>query len=302
MLRRRLITLALLFLCTPAHALDKQSSAHGGQLSGADHGFALSGNLLLGAAVINPSYAARPDNTGHALLRAAAHFDIDLIGSRLSIPVDINMFTDRDRAGGRKLVPSELDIITGLTSTWSIDRMAIEFGARFEGDFPADRGGYSQSYVDVRTRLLFALSAFEPAVHDALLGGDVTGALTLGVFAYNPTYAARPDNTGIALFRYAINLNMQLTERFFLGFDATFFTDRERGIVVPTECDITPAIGVHILEGLNVNLAYERDMPIDRGDYVQQLLFVQLSWDFTIYEADHYPRSTLTQLRRRPRL
>ena len=43
----------------------------------------------------NPTYAARPDNTGLALFRYAAHFDFDLIGRRLSIPLDLNMFTDR---------------------------------------------------------------------------------------------------------------------------------------------------------------------------------------------------------------
>lgn len=288
-----------------SHALDKQSSAHGGQLGGAESGFALSGGLLLGAAVVNPSYAARPDNSGHALLRAAAHFDIDLIGSRLSIPVDLNMFTDRDRPGANKLVPSELDVITGLTSTWPVDRMAIELGARFEGDFPIDRGGYSQRYVDVRGRLLFALSAFEPSVQDALWGGDLTGALTLGIFAVNPSYAARPDNTVIALFRYALHLTLHLTTRFFVAFDAVFFTDREKVIVAPSECDITPEIGVSLLPGLDLHVAYERDMPIDRGGLVQQLLLVHLSWDFSLVEADKPDEpptaASLSSLRRRVR-
>jgi hypothetical protein len=291
---------ACLCACSVSHALDKQSSAHGGQLGGAESGFGLTGSVLFGAAVINPSYAARPDNTGLALLRAAAHFDIDLIGSRLSIPVDLNMFTDRERRGLAKLIPTELDIITGLTSTWPVDRMALELGARFEGDFPVDRGGYSQSYADVRARMLFALSAFEPGVQDALAGGDVTGALTLGVFAYNPTYAARPDNTGLALFRYALHLTMHVTTRFFVSFDAVFFTDREQVIVTPSECDITPEIGMSIVPGLDVHIAYERDMPIDRGGLVQQLLLAHLSWDFSLYETDPDPAS-LTSLRRRAR-
>jgi hypothetical protein len=300
---RRSAALALFIVCWlpcgVSRALDKQSSAHGGELGGAERGFALSGNVLLGAAVVNPSYAARPDNSGHALLRAAAHFDIDLIGSRLSIPVDLNVFTDRDRAGGRKLIPSELDVITGLTSTWPIDRMALELGARFEGDFPVDRGGYSQRYVDVRARLLFALSAFQPSVQDALLGGDLTGALTLGVFAVNPSYAARPDNTGIALFRYALHLTLHVSTRFFVGFDAVFFTDREKNIVAPSECDITPELGVTLLSGLELHVAYERDMPIDRGGLVQQLLLVHLSWDFSLVEAEK-PEAA-TNLRRRAR-
>jgi hypothetical protein len=294
--------LVLLWLLpSGAEALDKQSSAHGGQLGGAESGFGVTGSVLLGAAVINPTYAARPDNTGLALVRAAAHFDIDLIGSRLSIPVDLNVFTDRERRGARKLIPSELDIITGLTSTWPVDRMALEVGARFEGDFPVDRGGFSQRYADVRGRLLFALSAFEPAVQDALWGGDVTGALTLGVFAYNPTYAARPDNTGIALFRYALHLTLHLTTRFFVAFDAVFFTDREQVIVAPSECDITPEIGFSIIPGLDLHVAYERDMPIDRGGLVQQLLLAHLSWDFSLIEPEPEPEpepASLTSLRK----
>lgn len=292
-------TAAALVLCvlcimpgSLAHALDKQSSAHGGQVGGSDSGFALSGNLLLGVAAYNPSYAARPDNSGKALLRAAAHFDVDLIGSRLSIPVDLNMFTDRERAGGEKLIPSELDVITGVTSTWPIDRTALELGARFEGDFPVDRGGLSQRYVDLRARLLFAASAFVPSLQEALLGGDLTGALTLGLFAYNPSYAARPDNTGLAMFRYALHLTLRVTPRFFVAFDATFFTDRQRGVVAPSECDITPEIGVSLIEGLDLHLAYERDMPIDRGDLVQQLLLIHLSWDFSLISAEESPTAS----------
>lgn len=284
--------------CSRGRALDKQSSAHGGQVGGSDSGFALSGNLLLGVAAYNPSYAARPNNTGKALLRAAAHFDVDLIGSRLSIPVDLNMFTDRERPGGEKLIPTELDVITGVTSTWPIDLAALELGARFEGDFPVDRGSYSQRYVDLRARLLFATSAYVPQLKEALLGGDLTGALTLGLFAYNPTYAARPDNTGIALFRYALHLTLNVTPRFFFGFDAVFFTDRERVIVAPSECDITPEIGVTLIDGLDLHLAYERDMPVDRGGLVQQLLLIHLSWDFSLVSPEESPTAAL---RRRAR-
>src|SRR5262245_11490893 len=89
--------LAVLILCTvssSAHALDKQASAHAGQVAGSDHGIALTGSVLAGVALVNPSYAARPDNTGHALVRFAPHIDFDLIGTRLSIPVDVNLFSD----------------------------------------------------------------------------------------------------------------------------------------------------------------------------------------------------------------
>jgi len=87
-------------------------------VGGDEGGFDIEGTFLYGISLYNPSYAARPANTGLTLFRYAFHADIDLIGRRLSIPVDLNMFTDKTRSGLRKLVPSEGDVITGLTSTW----------------------------------------------------------------------------------------------------------------------------------------------------------------------------------------
>jgi hypothetical protein len=73
-------------------------------------------------------------------------------------------------------------------------------------------------------------------------------------------------------------------------------------IVAPSECDITPENGVGIVPGLELHIAYERDMPIDRGGLVQQLLLAHLSWDFSLIEAEPEPGpATLTSLRRRAR-
>src|SRR5215475_6373651 len=141
-----LAVLGALAIPREARALDKQGSAHGGQVAGSDRGFAVSGSLLAGVAAYNPTYAARPDNTGLALGRLASHFDVDLIGSRLSIPIDINVFTDRLRPGLEKLLPSELDVIGGVTSTWPVGPTAVEVGARLEHDRPVDHGNFTQSY------------------------------------------------------------------------------------------------------------------------------------------------------------
>jgi hypothetical protein len=239
---------------------------------------------LAGVAIFNPTYAARPNNTGHALFRLAPHADIDLIGSRLSIPIDLNLFTDRDRPGAAKLVPSELDVISGVTSTWPLGPTALELGARGEADLPVDRPGAKQAYADARARLLFALAKFWPGLQDGLRGGDITGSATLGWFVLNPSYAARPDNTGRALLRYALHLNAGFAERVFIAFDATFFTDRRTNALAPSELDITPEIGVTIVDGFNAHLAYERDMPLDRGGVVQHFLQLYVTWDFTWIE------------------
>lgn len=266
----------------PAHALDKQGSAHGGQVSGADSGFALSGSLLGGIAFFNPTYAARPDNTGKALLRVAPHLDIDLIGSRLSIPVDLNVFTDREQPGLKKLVPSELDVITGLTTTWPVGPSAIELGARVERDMPVDQGGLTQSYGDVRARWLWSVAAFQPSIRDALRDGDISGYVTLGWFAYNPSYAARPDNTGRALFRYAAHAGVSAFDsRLLFSVDTTMFTDRHESPVAPSELDLTLDAGT-TLGPIELHVAYERDMPIDQGDFVQHFAMLYVTWGFEL--------------------
>lgn len=278
---------AATLLPRPALALDKQGSAHGGKVQGEEHGMALSGSLLFGVAAYNPSYAARPDNTGLALLRVAPHFDFDLIGRHLSIPIDVNLFSDRERSGLRVLLPSELDVISGLTSTWPLgSATAVEFGARAERDMPVDRSGRSQSYVDVRSRLLYSLESVWPRLERALATGGVSGSATLGWFAYNPSYAARPDNTGRALLRYGFAVAADAFDhRLGVGVDLTSFSDRRTNGVQPTELDVTPSLSYR-LPFAQLQVAYERDMPVDRGGLVQQLVIVAGSFDFRIFPGD----------------
>jgi hypothetical protein len=267
-----LVTAALI-AAGDARALDKQGSAHGGSVEGRDSGFDVSGSLLLGSALYNPTYAARPDNSGLAFMRYGAHADIDLIGRRLSIPIDLNFFTDRERGGGRIFLPSEGDVILGVTSTWALGAGALELGVRGERDMPLDRGGLVQQYVDARARYLFSL-AEELGLKDLGAAEDLRGSLTLGGFVVNPTFPARPDNSGRALLRYAAHLEMELTKNFGIGADTTFFSDRrEKNPVAPSELDLTAEVIIRLLK-VETHVAYERDMPIDRGGLVQHFAYV----------------------------
>jgi len=272
-----------LVVASPARALDKQGSAHGGGIEGASEGFDVSGSASLGLSVYNPTYAARPDNTGLTLFRYAGHADVDLIGRRLSIPIDVNMFTDRLALGfGRKLVPSELDLIAGLTTTWRLGPGAIEGGARYEIDTTLDHGGYDappasgkQKYADLRARYLYSLAAVAPGIQPALRGGDVRGYLTLGWFAINKTYFARPDNTGLALFRYGVHEETTMwNDHVGLGLDAVMFTDKLAADVFrPSELDFTAEV-IGRYARYELHLAYERDMPVDQGGLVQQFVYL----------------------------
>jgi hypothetical protein len=274
-----------------ALALDKQGSAHGGQVGGDEREFNVSGSGMLGASLYNPTYAARPDNTGLALFRYALHLDVDLLGRQLSIPIDVNMLSDRQRKGAKIFAPSELDLIGGLTSTNGLARgFDLELGARVENDRPVDRGSYQQTYLDVRARLLYSAAALSPGLARGLADGDVSGYVTLGWFAVNPSYAARPDNTGRALFRYVAHTELAVWQRrLALGADGTFFSDRERSgakVLAASELDVTGEL-IGRYDPFELHLAYERDMPIDRGDFVQSLLYVILAYSFDFHDTLH---------------
>jgi hypothetical protein len=276
-----------------ALALDKQGSAHGGQVGGGAREFNISGSGMLGASLYNPTYAARPNNSGLALFRYALHLDVDLLGRQLSIPIDVNMLTDRQRKGAGIFAPSELDLIGGLTSTNTLTRgFDLELGARVENDRPVDGRGdnYQQTYVDVRGRLLYSAAALSPSVADSLADGDVSGYATLGWFAVNPSYAARPDNSGRALFRYALHTELSMWHRrIALGADGTFFSDRkESNFVRPSELDVTGEV-IGRYDAFELHLAYERDMPIDRGGLVQSLLYAILAYSFDFHDTLHPP-------------
>lgn len=295
--------LSCIVACLVCHgsvlALDKQGSAHGGQVGGGERDFNVSGSGMLGASLYNPSYAARPDNSGLALFRYALHLDVDLLGRLLSIPIDVNMLTDRQRKGAKIFAPSELDLIGGLTSTNGLTRgFDLELGARIENDRPVDRGGLQQTYVDARARLLYSVAALSPALARSLKDGDVSGYATLGWFAINPSYAARPDNSGRALFRYVAHTELSVWEhRLALGADGTFFSDRERSgakKLAPSELDVTAEL-IGRYDPFELHLAYERDMPIDQGDRVQQLLYVIFAYSFDFHDRLHPPQAKPAQ-------
>ena len=282
---------ALVGISGSAFGLDKQGSAHGGQVGGGAKEFNVSGGAMLGASLYNPTYAARPDNTGLALFRYALHLDIDLLGRMLSIPIDVNMLSDRQRKKLAVFAPSELDLIGGLTSTNGLTKgFDLELGARVERDGPVDRGSYSQTYVDARARLLYSAAAISPTVADSLAGGDVSGYATLGWFAVNPTYAARPDNTGRALFRYVAHTELAVWKRqLAIGADGSFFSDKKASNPLrPSELDVTGEL-IGRYGPLEVHLAYERDMPIDRGGLVQSLLYVIVAYSFDFHDQLHPP-------------
>lgn len=269
----------------PCLGLDKQGSAHGGQVSGDEAAFNVSGTLFLGVAPYNPSYAARPDNSGLTLMRYGAHVDLDLWGPRLSVPLDVNLFSDRLRPGMDAMAPSEFDLIGGLSSTIDAGPGSLEVGTRIEHDRPVGTGTFTQTYADARARYLYSLAAAVPAFARAWPHTDLTGWVTLGWFVFNPSYAARPDNSGLAALRYALHTELSvLDDRVSVGLDATCFTDRHSNAWRPSELDWTTELIVHWAP-VEVHLAWERDMPLDRNGLVQQFVYLLVATNFDLRTA-----------------
>ena len=162
----------------------------------------------------------------------------------------------------------------------------LELGARVENDRPVDRAGFMQSYADVRARALYSLAKLWPSLARDLVDGDINGYVTLGWFAFNPSYAARPDNSGIALFRYAAHTERSVWHDYLsIGLDTTMFSDRRSPDPVrPTELDLTYECIVHVAP-FEWHLAYERDMPLDRGTYVQDFVYALAVYDFDVKHA-----------------
>lgn len=74
-----------------------------------------------------------------------------------------------------------------------------------------------------------------------------------------------------------------------VGLDATFFTDkRASNVMAPSELDLTGEL-IGRYDPLEVHVAYERDMPSDRGGLTQSLLYVVVAYGFDLHERLHPP-------------
>jgi len=251
----------------------------------------LRGYLLTSAFVHNPSFAARPDNTGLVGLRHMVHLETDIYKEYLQFYTDQNFFSDRNNGW---IILSEWDSVTAFTGTinnWG-------WRLQYERDAPLDRSGLKQIYADT----LVTYSA--PDAQQWTWWRSVFPQQNLNFYAgagwlfHNQDYFARPDNTGRALFRYVAHADLDLyRNRVVLFADTNFFTDREASNVVnPSELDVVFGLA---LRHNNAELAViqELDMPIDRTGLVQRYIAIQLRYEFEWTKSSSTP-STARAFRR----
>ncbi len=151
------------------------------------------GYLLTGAFVKNPSFAARPDNSGLVGMRHMLHLETDLYKQYLTFYTDQNFFSDRTD-GWIKL--SEWDGTFAFTGV--LDR--LNWRLQYERDAPLDRSGIKQAYADA-----LVLARFKPP--RIPIGGDASsptrisprtsgqdGSFTIAIILRAPTIPAVPSS------------------------------------------------------------------------------------------------------------
>lgn len=257
-----LVALAATLDAAPAEALNKQGARKPrGDAPAAAPLVDVSGYLFGGVFLFNPTYAARPNNTGLALYRFGLHLDLDLYRRWLTLSYDESSFTDGSPGTRNPLAPSEYDQIVGLLSTVALSRdLELTLAAHVEADLPGAEArpaarapdyqvGYSQAYVDAYVRLGWTR-------------GRLALSAALGGFLWNPTYAARPDNAGLALLRYVLHGELRLLPWLTWRLDLNFFTDRDEAPLRPSELDATSELGVRLSDDWELRLAGEGDLPI----------------------------------------
>ena len=236
------------------------------------------GYFLTAAFVSNPTFAARPDNTGLVGMRYMTHLETDLYKQYLTFYTDQNFFSDRTD-GWIKL--SEWDMayaLTGLIDRWG-------WRIQYERDAPLDRGGTKQIYGDSLLTGRFQATEDLPWWRQQFPNQNLNAYAGFGWLFHNSNYFARPDNTGRALFRYVAHFDADLYKNMVVFFgDFNMFTDRElNNKLSPTELDWIMGLAVRFKDDYEVSVYREQDRALDRpGTLVQEYWAVQLRFAFDV--------------------
>ena len=238
------------------------------------------GYFLTGVFAHNPSFAARPDNTGLVGLRHMLHLETDLYKQYLTFYTDQNFFSDRTN-GWIEL--SEWDGTYALTGVVG----HLSWRLQYERDTPIDRKGLAQAYADGLVTAKFQAVQDFPVWRRLLPNQNLTAYAGAGWLFHNTNYFARPDNTGRALFRYVAHADFDLYKnKVVLYGDVNMFTDRQADNQVnPTELDWIVGLAVRWRTS-EMAVYLEQDQPLDRAGLVQKYVAVQYRMSFDVSKGD----------------
>src|SRR5437867_4459669 len=250
----RLLIFLLLLQPSPSWALEKYgrplpSMEQPGEEEREAEETLFGGYFLTAAFVSNPTFAARPDNTGLVGLRHMLHLETDLYKQYLTFYTDQNFFSDRTKGW---IVPSEWDgtyAFTGLIDRWS-------WRLQYERDAPLDKSGIIQAYADTLLTSRFQAKQDFSWWQRTFPNQNLTAYAGAGWLFHNSNYFARPDNTGKALFRYVAHADLDLYKnRVVLYGDMNFFTDQEAGNKLnPTELDWIIGLALRSREVMEISV------------------------------------------------
>lgn len=234
------------------------------------------GYFLTGAFVNNPTFAARPDNTGLVGMRHMLHLETDLYKQYLTFYTDQNFFSDRTD-GWIKL--SEWDATFAFTGV--LDR--FNWRLQYERDAPLDRRGLKQAYADALVTTRFQAIQDSTWWRRTFPYQNFTAYAGAGWLFHNSQYFARPNNTGRALFRYVAHADLDVYKnKVVLYGDVNLFTDREASQPLnPSELDWIVGIAVR-WQDMELAFYREEDRPLDQSGLVQKYFAVQLRVAFDV--------------------
>lgn len=236
----------------------------------------IGGYLLAGAFISNPSFAARPDNTGRVGMRYMLHAETDLYKKYLTFYSDQNFFSDRDNGWIELSEWDQTYGITGALGHWF-------WRLQYERDAPLDKSGLKQIYADGLVNYRIRSHEDWSWWRKTFPKNGFTAYAGAGWLFHNQDYFARPDNTGRALFRYVGHFDLDLYQQKVVFFgDFNMFTDREASNVArPTELDWILGLAVRWRD-YELSLYREQDRPLDRSGLIQEYWAVQLRYAFDV--------------------
>ncbi len=257
----------------PALEADKEEEASNGR---EEEESLLGGYFLSSAFVSNPTFTARPDNTGLVGLRHMLHLETDLYKQYLTFYTDQNFFSDRETVWIQLSEWDDTYGLTGLVGHWG-------WRIQYERDKPLDRSGLQQIYADGLVTYRVKAEQDWAWWKRLLPNQNLTAYAGPGWLFFNKDYFARPDNTGLALFRYVAHFDLDLyQERVILFGDVNMFTDRTAGSKIrPSELDWILGLALR-WRNYEVSVYQESDQPLDRGGLVQKYWAVQLRVAFDV--------------------
>jgi hypothetical protein len=234
------------------------------------------GYLLTGAFVKNPTFAARPDNTGLVGMRHMLHVETDIYKQYLTFYTDQNFFSDRNNGW---ITLSEWDATFAFTGV--IDR--FNWRLQYERDAPLDRRGLKQAYADALVTARFQAVQDSNWWRRTFPNQNLTAYAGAGWLFHNSQYFARPNNTGRALFRYVAHADLDIYKnKIVLYGDMNLFTDREASNTInPSELDWIVGIAVR-WKDMELAFYREEDRPLDQSGLVQKYFAVQLRFAFDV--------------------